>query len=214
ILRFGSTWLGRSLPGAGRMSSVQAFPQGSFGVLFLSFLALVLLSALGLVAWRWEVIRSEGELDSVVSRESAFLLNNVLLVAAAFTVFFGTVFPLLSEAVRGVKVSVGAPFFNQVNIPLFLSLVFLMGVGPLIAWRRASLDNLKRNFLWPVALGIVTAAAAFALGVHSLLAALTFATTVFVAVTIAVDFTRATRARLRLGESLLLAMGRLLLRHN
>jgi cytochrome c-type biogenesis protein CcmF len=214
ILTFGLTLFGTFLTRSGVIASVHAFTQGSIGILFLSFLALVLLTALGLVAWRWEVLRSEGELDSVVSRESAFLLNNVFLVAAAFTVFFGTVFPLLSEAVRGVKVSVGAPFFNQVNVPLFLSLVFLMGVGPLIAWRRASLDNLKRNFLWPVALGIVTAAAAFALGVRSLLAALTFATTVFVAVTIAVDFTRATRARLRVGESLLPAMGGLLLRHN
>ena len=214
IVTFGLTLFGTFLTRSGVIASVHAFTQGSIGVLFLSFLALVLLTALGLVAWRWETIRSEGELDSVISRESAFLLNNVLLVAAAFTVFFGTVFPLLSEAVRGVKVSVGAPFFNQVNIPLFLSLVFLMGVGPLIAWRRASLDNLKRNFLWPVALGIVAAAAAFALGVRSLLAALTLATTVFVAVTIAVDFTRATRARLRVGESLLPAMGGLLLRHN
>jgi cytochrome c-type biogenesis protein CcmF len=214
IVTFGLTLFGTFLTRSGVIASVHAFTQGSIGVLFLSFLALVLLTALGLVAWRWETIRSEGELDSVVSRESAFLLNNVLLVAAAFTVFFGTVFPLLSEAVRGVKVSVGAPFFNQVNIPLFLSLVFLMGVGPLIAWRRASLDNLKRNFLWPVALGIVAASAAFALGVRSLLAALTLATTVFVAVTIAVDFTRATRARLRVGESLLPAMGGLLLRHN
>ena len=214
ILTFGLTLFGTFLTRSGVIASVHAFTQGSIGILFLSFLALVLLTALGLVAWRWEAFRSEGELDSVVSRESAFLLNNVLLVAAAFTVFFGTVFPLLSEAVRGVKVSVGAPFFNQVNIPLFLSLVFLMGVGPLIAWRRASLDNLKRNFLWPVALGIIAAAAAFALGVRSSLAALTFATTVFVAVTIAVDFTRATRARLRLGESILPAMGGLLLRHN
>src|SRR4029077_6201043 len=114
----------------------------------------------------------------------------------------------------GVKVSVGAPFFNQVNVPLFLSLVFLMGVGPLIAWRRASLESLKRNFLWPVALGSVAAAAAFALGVRSLLAALTFATTVFVAVTIAVDFTRAHRAPLRAGAALPAAMGGLLLRHN
>src|SRR5439155_26985163 len=101
---------------------------------------------------------AQGELDSVVSRESAFLLNNVLLLAATFTVFFGTVFPLLSEAMRGVKVSVGAPFFNQVNVPLFLGLLFLMGIGPLIAWRRASLDNLKRNLLWPIAVGIAPAA--------------------------------------------------------
>jgi len=214
ILTFGLTLFGTFLTRSGVIASVHAFTQGSIGILFLGFLALVLLTALGLVAWRWEALRSQGELDSVVSRESAFLLNNVLLIAAAFTVFFGTVFPLLSEAVRGVKVSVGAPFFNQVNVPLFLSLVFLMGVGPLIAWRRASLENLTRNFLWPVALGIAAAAAAFVLGVRSLLAAVTFAATVFVAATIAVDFVRATRARLRTGEALLPAMGGLLRRHN
>src|SRR5881296_447044 len=214
ILTFGLTLFGTFLTRSGVIASVHSFTQGAIGILFLSFLALVLLTALGLVAWRWEVLRSQGDLDSVVSRESAFLLNNVLLVAAAFTVFFGTVFPLLSEAVRGVKVSVGAPFFNQVNVPLFLSLIFLMGVGPLIAWRRASLDNLARNFLWPVALGIVAAAAAFFLGVRSLLAALAFATAAFVLATIALDFGRATRARLRVGESLLPAMGGLVRRHN
>jgi cytochrome c-type biogenesis protein CcmF len=214
ILTFGLTLFGTFLTRSGVIASVHAFTQGSIGVLFLGFLALVMLTALGLVAWRWDALRSQGDLDSVVSRESAFLLNNVLLVAAAFTVFFGTVFPLLSEAVRGVKVSVGAPFFNQVNVPLFLSLIFLMGVGPLIAWRRASLENLKRNFLWPVVLGVVAAAIAFALGVRSALAALTFATTVFVAATIAVDVVRATRARLRLGERLLPAVGGLLRRHN
>ena len=214
ILTFGLTLFGTFLTRSGVIASVHAFTQGSIGMLFLGFLALVMLTALGLVAWRWDALRSQGNLDSVVSRESAFLLNNVLLVAAAFTVFFGTVFPLLSEAVRGVKVSVGAPFFNQVNVPLFLSLIFLMGVGPLIAWRRASLENLKRNFLWPVVLGIVAAAIAFALGVRSALAALTFATTVFVAATIAVDVVRATRARLRVGERLLPAVGGLLRRHN
>src|SRR6266850_17020 len=214
ILTFSLTLFGTFLTRSGVIASVHAFTQGSIGIMFLGFLALVVLLALCLLAWRWDALRAQGELDSVVSRESAFLLNNVMLVAAAFTVFFGTVFPLLSEAVRGVKVSVGAPFFNQVNLPLFLSLIFLMGVGPLIAWRRASLESLKRNFLWPVALGIVAAAAAFALGVRSLLAALTLATTVFVAVTIAVDFTRATRARRRVGESLFPAMGGLLLRHN
>jgi cytochrome c-type biogenesis protein CcmF len=214
ILTFGLTLFGTFLTRSGVIASVHAFTQGSIGVLFLGFLALVMLTALGLVAWRWDALRSQGDLDSVVSRESAFLLNNVLLVAAAFTVFFGTVFPLLSEAVRGVKVSVGAPFFNQVNVPLFLSLIFLMGVGPLIAWRRASLENLKRNFLWPVVLGIVAAAIAFALGVRSALAALTLATTVFVAATITVDVVRATRARLRVGERLLPAIGGLLRRHN
>src|SRR5258705_2791659 len=214
ILTFSLTLFGTFLTRSGVIASVHAFTQGAIGIFFLSFLALVVLTSLALIAWRWDVLGAQGTLDSVVSRESAFLLNNVLLVAAAFTVFFGTVFPLISEAVRGVKVSVGAPFFNQVNVPLFLSLMFLMGVGPLIAWRRASLENLKRNFLWPVALGIAAAAAAFVLGVRSLLAAVTFAATVFVAATIAVDFTRATRARLPLGQSLLPAMGGLLRRHN
>jgi cytochrome c-type biogenesis protein CcmF len=150
----------------------------------------------------------------VISRESAFLLNNLLLVGATFTVFFGTIFPLLSEAVRGVKVSVGAPFFNQVNVPLFLGLIFLMGVGPLIAWRRASLDNLRRNFLGPVAVGIAAAAVFHVLGAGSALAVLSLALTVFVAATIALDFGRATRARRRMGEPLLAAALGLLVRHH
>src|SRR5437870_7057796 len=214
ILTFGLTLFGTFLTRSGVIASVHAFTQGSIGALFLGFLALVMLTALGLVAWRWETFRSQGELDSVVSRESAFLLNNVLLIAAAFTVFFGTVFPLLSEAVRGVKVSVGAPFFNQVNIPLFLSLIFLMGVGPLIAWRRASTENLRRNFVGPILVGVAAAALFFALGVRSALATLSLALAVFVTATIALDLVRATRARLRSGESLLPAMGGLLRRHN
>ncbi len=214
IATFGLTLFGTFLTRSGIIGSVHAFSQGSIGAFFLAFLALVLLSALGLLAWRWEALKAEGEIDSVVSRESAFLLNNVFLVAAAFTVFFGTVFPLLSEAVRGVKVSVGAPFFNQVNVPLFLSLIFLMGVGPLIAWRRASPDNLKRNFLWPVTAGVVAAGVFRFAGVRPALAVLTLALTVFVAGTIILDFARATRARLRLGESPARAMGGLLVRHN
>jgi cytochrome c-type biogenesis protein CcmF len=214
IMTFALTLFGTFLTRSGVIASVHAFTQGSIGVFFLSFLAVVLVLALGLLAWRWETLGAQGELDSVVSRESAFLLNNVLLVAAAFTVFFGTVFPLLSEAMRGVKVSVGMPFFNQVNVPLFLGLIFLMGVGPLIAWRRASLENLRRNFLWPVAIGIAAAAVFRLLGVRSTLAVLTLALTVFVAVTIAVDLVRATRARLRTGERLPGAVGGLLLRHN
>jgi cytochrome c-type biogenesis protein CcmF len=214
IMTFSLTLFGTFLTRSGVIASVHAFTQGSIGVFFLSFLALVLLLALGLLAWRWDTLGAQGELDSVVSRESAFLLNNVLLVAAAFTVFFGTVFPLLSEAVRGVKVSVGAPFFNQVNVPLFLGLIFLMGIGPLIAWRRASLDNLSRNFLGPIAVGVVAAAVFRLLGVRSTIAVLTLALVVFVTATITVDLVRATRARLRTGERFPGALGGLLLRHN
>jgi cytochrome c-type biogenesis protein CcmF len=214
ILTFGLTLFGTFLTRSGVIASVHAFTQGAVGIFFLVFLTVVLLVSLALLAWRWDTLKGLGELDSVVSRESAFLLNNVLLVAAAFTVFFGTVFPLLSEAVRGVKVSVGAPFFNQVNVPLFLGLIFLMGVGPLIAWRRASFENLRRNFLGPVALGVAGAGLFWALGVRSALAVLALALTLFVTGTIALDFIRATRARRRTGERLLPAMGGLLLRHN
>src|SRR5205807_68371 len=184
ILTFGLTLFGTFLTRSGVIASVHAFTQGAIGAFFLSFLALVLLTALGLLAWRWDALHAQGALDSIVSRESAFLLNNVLLVAVTFTVFFGTVFPLLSEVARGVKVSVGAPFFNQVNVPLFLALIFLMGVGPLIAWRRASLDNLKRNFVWPVAAGAVAALTLRVVGVRPVLAVPTLAPPGFVAATI------------------------------
>ena len=214
VLTFSLTLFGTFLTRSGVIASVHAFSQGSIGVFFLSFLALVVLTALALIAWRWDTLGAQGELDSVVSRESAFLLNNVLLVAATFTVFFGTVFPLLSEAVRDVKVSVGAPFFNQVNVPLFLSLIFLMGVGPLIAWRRASIENLKRNFLWPVVVGIVAAAVLRLLGVGSFVVLVSLGLTVFVAATITVDLVRATRARRSMGERTLPALGGLLRRHN
>jgi cytochrome c-type biogenesis protein CcmF len=214
ILTFGLTLFGTFLTRSGVIASVHAFTQGAIGAFFLAFLALVLLGALGLLALRWDALRGEATFDSPLSRESTFLLNNVLLVAAAFTVFFGTVFPLLSEALRGVKVSVGAPFFNQVNVPLFLSLLFLMGVGPLIAWRRASVENLTRNFLGPVAGGSAAALGFHLLGVRSALAVLVLALTVFVAATVALDLSRATRARMRMGEGPLAAAGRLLLRHN
>jgi cytochrome c-type biogenesis protein CcmF len=214
ILTFSLTMFGTFLTRSGVIASVHAFTQGTVGVFFLAFLALVVLASLVLLSWRWYTLRAHGQLDSVVSRESAFLLNNLLLVAATFTVFFGTVFPLLAEAVRGVKVSVGAPFFNQVNVPLFLGLVFLMGVGPLIAWRRASVESLRRSFLGPVVAGVVAAAVVRLVGVRPMLAVLALALVVFVAATIVLDLARALRARRRLGEGPLAALGQLLVRHN
>jgi cytochrome c-type biogenesis protein CcmF len=214
VLTFGLTLFGTFLTRSGILSSVHSFTQGAIGAFFLAFIALVLLAAFGLVAIRGDRLKAQGELDSIVSRESAFLLNNLFLVAAAFTVFFGTVFPLLSEAVRGVKVSVGAPFFNLVNIPIFLSLLFLMGIGPLIAWRHASRENLRRNFLWPMGIGIAAALVLRLAGVANALALLSMGLAVFVTGTIALDFARATRARLRSGERLLPAMGGLLHRQN
>jgi cytochrome c-type biogenesis protein CcmF len=214
VLTFGLTLFGTFLTRSGIIGSVHAFTQGSIGVFFLGFLALVLVGSFSLLASRMERLRGQGELDSVVSRESAFLLNNLLLVAATFTVFFGTVFPLLSEAARGVKVSVGAPFFNLVNIPIFLGLLFLMGVGPLIAWRRASADNLRRNFLKPVLAGIVAAAAFRLLGVGNAIVLTAFGLVAFVGGTIALDYVRAVRARRRSGDDWGAATWGLLRRQN
>jgi cytochrome c-type biogenesis protein CcmF len=214
IATFGLTIFGTFLTRSGIIGSVHAFTQGSIGQFFLGFLALVLLGAFSLLAWRLDRLKAQGELDSILSRESAFLLNNLFLVAAAFTVFFGTIFPLLSEAVRGVKVSVGAPFFNLVNIPIFLALLFLMGVGPLIAWRRASADNLRRNFLKPVAAGVVAAAVLRLLGVGNALVLLCMGLVVFVTGTIVLDFFRAARARRRSGDGWRAATMGLLLHQN
>ena len=214
FLTFSLTLFGTFLTRSGIIGSVHSFTQGSIGVFFLGFLALVLLGSFSLLASRVGPLRAEGVLDSVVSRESMFLLNNLFLIAATFTVFFGTVFPLLSEAVRGVKVSVGAPFFNLVNIPIFLALLFLMGVGPLIAWRRASAENLKRNFLKPVLAGIVAAAIMRALGVANVLVLIAIALVTFVAGTIALDLFRAVRARRRGGDGWAAATVGLLLRQN
>jgi cytochrome c-type biogenesis protein CcmF len=214
ILTFGLTLFGTFLTRSGIIGSVHSFTQGSIGVFFLAFLALALLGAFSLLAWRTDHLRAQGELDSAVSRESVFLLNNLFLIAATFTVFFGTVFPLLSEAARGVKVSVGAPFFNLVNIPIFLALLFLMGVGPLIAWRRASAENLKRNFLKPVMAGIVAAAVLRLFGVGNVLVLTAMALVVFVAGTITLDYVRAVRARRRSGDGWGTATWGLLLRQN
>ena len=214
ILTFSLTIFGTFLTRSGIIGSVHAFTQGSIGQFFLGFLALVLLSSFSLLAWRLDRLKAQGELDSIVSRESVFLLNNVFLVAAAFTVFFGTIFPLLSEALRGVKLSVGAPFFNLVNIPIFLGLLLLMGVGPLIAWRRASADNLKRNFLKPVIAGFVAAVVLRLVGVGNALVLLCMGLVVFVTGTMVLDFYRAVRARRRNSRGWLAAAGGLLLYQN
>ena len=214
ILTFGLTMFGTFLTRSGIIGSVHAFTQGSIGAFFLGFLALVLLTSFSLLARRIDDLRAQGELDSVVSRESVFLLNNLFLVAATFTVFFGTVFPLLSEAIKGAKVSVGAPFFNLVNIPLFLSLLFLMGVGPLIAWRRASADNLRRNFAAPVIAGIVAAGVLRVLGIGNAVVLACMGLVVFVTGTMVLDFARAAGTRRRHGDGWATATWGLLRRQN
>ena len=204
IIAFSLTIFGTFLTRSGILSSIHAFSSGPVGTVFLGFLALVLLGSFGLLAFRSELLKGQPELDAMVSRESAFVLNNIVLVSALFTIFLGTIFPLISEAVAGVQVSVGAPYFNSVTVPIFLFLVFLMAVGPMIAWRRASWDNLKRNFLWPAAAALIVALGLFIWKVDDFLPLLGFTLLAFVVSTIFYDTALALRARRRIaGEGLL-----------
>ena len=207
IIAFSLTIFGTFLTRSGILSSIHAFSSGPVGTVFLAFLALVLLGSFGLLAYRADQFKGQPELDSVVSRESAFLLNNVVLVSALFTILLGTIFPLISEAVVGVQVSVGAPYFNSVTVPLFLLLVFLMGVGPMIAWRKASWDNLKRNFLWPSAAALLIALILFIWLIRDFLPLLGVTLSTFVVATILFDTTLAVRARRRIaGEGVATAL--------
>jgi cytochrome c-type biogenesis protein CcmF len=203
IIAFSLTIFGTFLTRSGILSSIHAFSSGPVGGFFLGFLAVILLGSFGLLAYRADLLKEQPELDSMVSRESAFLLNNIVLVSALFTIFLGTIFPLISEAVAGVQVSVGAPYFNSVTVPLFLFLVFLMGVGPMIAWRRASWDNLRRNFLWPATGSLAFGIALFLWKVKEFLPLLGFTLLAFVVLTIVYDTVLALRARKRLaGEGI------------
>jgi cytochrome c-type biogenesis protein CcmF len=211
ILTFALTIFGTFLTRSGVISSVHSFTQSGLGPFFMIFLAATLAVSVALLIWRLPQLKSENELDSVLSRESTFLLNNLVLVGIAFAVFWGTVFPVISEAVRGIKITVGPPFFNKVNAPLGLTLLFLTGVGPVIAWRRASARNLERNFLLPVSLGLLGGIVLFSAGIRHYYAVLSFALCIFVLATIAMEFYRGTRARqAMLGENPATALLRLI----
>jgi cytochrome c-type biogenesis protein CcmF len=145
---------GTFLTRSGVVSSVHAFAQSPIGKYFVMFLAVGIAATVILILERLKYLKSEARLESVVSRESSFMFNNLILVASCFAVLWGTMFPVISEAVTGEKISVDAPFFNRINIPIGLALIFLTGVGPLIAWRRSSLESLKRAFLIPTIAGV------------------------------------------------------------
>ena len=162
LLSIFGTFLTRS----GVVSSVHAFAQSSIGTWFVCFLALTFATCTFFFVKNRSHLRSEHKLESLVSRESSFLFNNLVLLVACFTVLWGTLFPVLSEWVQGHKVTVGPPFFNRVNIPVALSLLLLTAVGPLLAWRKTSLESLRRNFLWPAAGAGAVAAALIAGGMR------------------------------------------------
>jgi cytochrome c-type biogenesis protein CcmF len=195
VLAFGLSIFGTFLTRSGVLSSIHSFTQSPLGGYFLAFLAIAMVAAFALVAWRWEALRSPNILDSALSRESAFLFNNVVLLTIAFAVFLGTVFPVLSEAVSGRRMNVGPPFFDHIVIPLALGLLLLMGVGPLIAWRRASAESLRGSFLTPGAIGVVVGLTLTAAGMRPAGAVLAFALCGFVAGTVLLEFVRGVRVR-------------------
>src|SRR5438445_9423293 len=162
LLSIFGTFLTRS----GVVSSVHAFAQSSIGDWFVAFLALTFVVCLVSFIKNRSHLSSEHKLESLVSRESSFLFNNLVLLVACFTVLWGTLFPVLSEWVQATKVTVGAPFFNRVNVPVALLLLLLTAVGPLLAWRKTSVESLKRNFLWPALGSLAVGAVLIALGLR------------------------------------------------
>jgi cytochrome c-type biogenesis protein CcmF len=180
---------GTFLTRSGVVSSVHAFAQSPIGKYFVIFLAVGIAATVILILERLKYLKSEARLESVVSRESSFMFNNLILVASCFAVLWGTLFPVISEAVTGEKISVDAPFFNRINIPIGLALMLLTGIGPLIAWRRSSLESLRRAFFIPtIAAGVLMIGLAF-LGVYEHpFALVSFGLCMFVTATIVTEF--------------------------
>jgi cytochrome c-type biogenesis protein CcmF len=168
IATFSLTILGTFLTRSGVIQSVHSFSDSTIGPLLIGFFALVLVVGVGLIAWRGDRLRSPGGIDAPLSREGAFLGNNLLFVAFAFVVLLGTVFPLLYQALNNTQVTVGAPYFNALAVPLGLALLFLMGVAPALPWRKTTTAVMRSRLAVPAALAVVTVVACVIGGVHGL----------------------------------------------
>ena len=211
LLTIFATFLTRS----GLIESVHSFAEElTIAFIFLGFMGSVLAGCIVLILYRLPKLRSENRIESFLSRESAFLFNNLMLIGAAFAVFWGTIFPLVAEAVTGEKISVGPPFFEKVNFPIGLVLLALAGIGPVIAWRRASKRNLQKNFFLPTAIGLVVAIGLWIGNARHPLALITWSICAFVTAVIAIEFWKGTRARARIeGEGHVLALFHLVSRN-
>ncbi|HEV8400032.1 MAG TPA: heme lyase CcmF/NrfE family subunit [Gemmatimonadales bacterium] len=208
------SWLlsifGTFITRSGVIASVHSFTQSNVGYFFLVFLVFAGVATFVLYANRLPLLEAESTLESMVSREASFLFNNLLFLGIAFSVLWGTLFPILSEWVKGTKVTVGPPFFNQVNIPLGLALLALTGIGPLIAWRRASMPNLQRQFAVPATTGVFVLLILLVAGMRDVGALMAIALGGFVMGTVTQEFARGTSARHRqYAEPLALAAVRL-----
>jgi cytochrome c-type biogenesis protein CcmF len=196
IVTFFLTIFGTFMTRSGVVQSVHAFGEDrELALLFTIFMITILTFSFGLVIYRLPLLRARHSLDSWVSREAAFLANNWILLFSAFFVLFATMYPTLSEALRGERLTVGPPFFNKWMQPIGLTLLLLTGVGPLLAWRKSTLSNLVQQFLWPTTLGLVTAVALYALGVRVWASGICFALCAFVVGTLGQEFIRGAQVR-------------------
>jgi cytochrome c-type biogenesis protein CcmF len=210
LLAIFGTFITRS----GIIESVHSFAQSPVGTWFAAFFLASTGATIYFVTTRLKDLEAKAELESMVSREAAFLYNNLVLVGIAFSVLWGTLFPILSEWVRGSKITVGPPFFNTVNVPLGLLLLALTGIGPLIAWRKASTSNLKRQFAAPVAIGLAVGVLLIVLGMRDVYALVAYTLAGFVAATIGQEFYKGIGARRSIhGEAVPIAVVRLVARN-
>jgi cytochrome c-type biogenesis protein CcmF len=193
ILGIFSTFLTRT----GVVSSVHAFADSSLGIYLGLYMLLIVVAALSLLTARREFLRPERRLDSILSRESAFLFNNLILVVACFAIFWGTMFPVFSEWVRGTKITVGPPFFNSINVPIGLLLLFLTGIGPLFAWRKTSVKSLTKSAVLPILVAFLACIGLVAGGMRNLAVLLCLVLCAFVLVAIVEEFFRGAMVRSR-----------------
>ncbi|MGZ4319710.1 MAG: heme lyase CcmF/NrfE family subunit [Gaiellaceae bacterium] len=215
ILAFSLSLFGTFLTRSGVINSIHSFTQSSIGPWFLGFIGVVVAFSLALVFWRLPLLRSKTKLESLVSREATFLYNNLLLVALTLTILWGVTFPILSEAVRGTAITVSKPYYNFFLRSFGLPLLLLMGIGPLVPWRRASLRSLERTFLWPLGIAVAAGIVVIAFGGgSSKIGLITYTFAAFVAASIGLEFVRGTRARHALtGGSWVVAFGGLVARN-
>src|SRR6204780_326004 len=185
---------GTFLTRSGIVNSVHAFAEGPIGMYFVVFLSVGVAATVTLIVSRLDFLKSEASMESVLSRESSFLFNNLVLLASCFAILWGTLFPVISEKFTGEKISVDAPFFNRINIPIAMFLLLLTGVGPLIAWRKSSFDSLRRAFLWPTVAGAIVSGGLFAMGVRSFYALVSFGLCMFVLASVAMEFVKGANA--------------------
>lgn len=215
IVSYALTLFGTFLVRSGVLTSVHAFANSSLGTWFLMFLAFAVFFSLYVLMNRYHMLKQDtGQFESLISKESSFLINNLLLVGSAFAVLWGTVFPLVSEAVRGTKVTVGLPFFNTVQAPILISLMFVLAVCPLIAWQRSTAKNLMKNFLIPALLSLAVCGILLILGMRKTYAIISYGVVCFMLITHFIEFYRGVKARRKMtGEGRLKALYNLMTRN-